>query len=491
MNPRLDELIMQSFAKAPTEPCLWWRGTWWSRGAIDELVVECEERLLKSGFSRGQRLGLVLPNSPIMLASCIAAWRIGGAVVPVNPNLKSPPVPEYLKSVDVFGAIVSREVEGLVDFIADAGIPVAPAALNDAAPVIDGRTAAPDTGSDIAVLFHTAGASGDVKAVPITHNNILTLLSSILEMIPSMDEDDVILNAIPNHHSFGFVVAGIMPIASGMPQVIIPSVVPPKTTLSAIRSTGVTIIPTLPLMLGILLGGERDIAPMSKVKLVFYGGGELMPGVAAKAKEVFGVEPLEGYGLTEASSVLAFTPAEDSIKPGVSGKILSCFDAEVRDINGNLQPYNEDGVLWIHGDAVAGGYYRAEAISAERFRDGWFDTQDIVRIDEDGYITIVSPAGDVIMVGGVPVYPGEIETILKGHPEISEVAVVGMPRGLKGEYVRACVVLKEGSTLKPRDIVMYGRGKLPNYKAPRSIRILPELPKNNLGKILKKELRGV
>jgi long-chain acyl-CoA synthetase len=188
--------------------------------------------------------------------------------------------------------------------------------------------------------------------------------------------------------------------------------------------------------------------------------------------------------------VLAVTPAENAIRPGASGKILSCFDAEVRDNDGNLQPYNVDGRLWIHGAAVADGYYRAEGISAERFRDGWFDTQDIVRIDEDGYITIVSAAGDVITAGGALIYPGEIEAILKGHPEIADAAVIGMPRGTKGEYVQACVVLKEGSTLRPRDIVVFVRRKLPNYKAPRSVRILPELPKNNLGKVLRKELRG-
>jgi long-chain acyl-CoA synthetase len=215
-----------------------------------------------------------------------------------------------------------------------------------------------------------------------------------------------------------------------------------------------------------------------------------MPGVAERAKEIFGVAPLEGYGLTEASSVLAVTPGEGAIKPGASGKILSCFEAEVRGETGELLPFDNDGRLWIRGEGTAKGYYRAPDLSAERFKDGWFDTQDVVRIDEDGYITIVSPAVDVIMVGGVPVYPGEIEAVLKGHPDIAEVAVIGFPRGPTGETVRACVVLKEGSSARSRDIVMYARSKLPNYKAPRSVRILPELPKDSIGKVLKKELRG-
>ncbi|MDR1516108.1 MAG: AMP-binding protein [Synergistaceae bacterium] len=490
MNHRVEELVMQNFAKAPTEPCLWWRGAWWSRGALEEMAMECEESLVKSGFSSGRRLALVLPNSPLLLASCIAAWKLGGAVVPVNPQLKHPPLVEYLRSVDVFGAIVSREIEGLVEHVNAGGIPAASASLNDAAPPISGRDSLPDGDSENAVLFHTGGAGGDVKAVPIKHGNIITLLSSILETIPSMDEEDVILNAIPNYHSLGFVVGGIMPLASGMPQVVIPSFVPPKNTLTAIRTAGVTIIPAVPALLGILLGGEREIAPMSKVKLVFYGGGELTPSVAQRVRDIFGVEPLEGYGLTEASSVLAVTPDAGSAKPGSSGKILPCFEAEVRDEDGGILPFNSDGRLWLRGDAVTRGYYRTPELTAERFKDGWFDAQDIVRIDEDGFITIVSPAVDVIMVGGVPVYPGEIETVLKSHQDIAEAAVVGVPGGIKGETIKAYVVPKEGSAVRPYDIVKYGRSQLPNYKAPRSVRLLDSLPKDSFGKVLKKELRG-
>lgn len=495
-NHRLDDIILKSCEQAPTEPCLWWRGAWWSRGTLAEMAKECEESLARSGFSRGHRLALVLPNCPAMLASSIAAWRLGGSIVPVSPNLKYPALPEYLKSVDVFGAVVSREISGqpgLLDLIRSAGVPAAAAQLDDAPPVIEGARARPDGDSDVAALFHTAGASGDVKAVQITHSNILTLLSSILEGIPDLDEDDVILNAIPNHHSLGFVVGGILPLAAGMPQVTVSSLLPPKGVLTAIRSAGVTIMPAIPMMLGILLA-DRDVTPFSKVKLVFYGGGELTPAIAARTREVFGVEALEGYGLTEASGVLAVTPraAVRTARPGTSGKILSCFEAEVRGDDGRVLPFGTDGRLWIRGGAVAKGYFRAPALTAERFRDGWFDTQDIVRIDEDGYITIVSAAVDVIVIGGVPVYPGEIEAILRQHPEIADAAVIGMPRGAnKGTYARACVVLKEGSALRPRDIVHYARTKLPNYKAPRSVRILTELPRNSLGIVLKRELRNV
>ncbi|MDR0652999.1 MAG: AMP-binding protein [Synergistaceae bacterium] len=489
MNVRLDEIILKDCASAPTELCFWWRGTWWSRSALEEMAAECAANLVRSGFTAGQRLGLVMPNCPLMLASCIAVWQLGGTVVPVNPQLKHPSVPEYLRSVGVFGAVVSREMWNMAEYISGSGIAAVSADPGDSIPPMTGRDGEPDAGSKLAALFHTSGVGGTSKAVPITHRNIVALLESIVEAIPGIDEDDVVLNAIPNYISLGFVVGGILPLAAGIPQVLVSSFTPPKNALLAIREAGVTVIPAVPVMLSILLGGEKKITPVSKVKLVFYGGGKLMQGIAERVREVFGVPPLSGYGLTEASSVLAVTPSEDAVREGASGKILPCFEAKVVGASGELAHFNEEGRLWIKGGAVASGYYRTPELSSERFRDEWFDTQDIVKIDPDGYITIVSPVFDVITVEGMSVYSGEIESILNLHPEIKEAAVIGVSRGRKGEYARAYVTLKEGSELKPKDILAYGRTRMPNYKAPRSVKILDELPTDNLGKVLKHELR--
>jgi long-chain acyl-CoA synthetase len=454
------------------------------------MVAECESNLASSGFSAGHRLGLVMPNSPLLLASCVAAWKLGGSVAPVNPQLKYPPLAEYLDSVGVFATIVSNEIKHAAERISAAGIPAVGVGLGDSIPTINGRASVTDAEPGVAALFHTSGAGGSAKTVPITHGNIITLLDAILEAIPSMSEDDVILNAIPNYHSLGFVVGGILPLAAGIPQVLASSFTPPKNALYAIRTAGVTIIPSVPMMLSILLGGERNIAPMSKVKMVFCGGGVLMPGIAERAREIFGVTPLLGYGLTEASGVLAVTPSEDAVRPGTSGRVLPCFEAKVVGEDGASAPFNTVGRLWIRGDAVAAGYYGAPDMSSERFKDGWFDTQDVVRMDEDGYITIVSPAVDVIVSGGMPVYAREIEEVLERHPQIAKAAVIGAPRGRRGEIARAYVVLEEGCSLKPRDIINYGRARLPNYKAPRSVKILAELPTDNLGKVLKHELRS-
>jgi long-chain acyl-CoA synthetase len=454
------------------------------------MIMECEQNLTKSGFTAGQRLGLVLPNSPLFLASCAAVWRLGGTVVPVSPQSKYPRLHEYLEAVGAAGAVVSRDAENAADTLARAKIPFARVDLSDAIPEMPCEPKRPDEDSANAVLFHTGGATGVVKAVPITHANIAALLVSIREAIPAMNDDDVVLNAIPNYHSLGFVVGGILPLASGIPQVLPPPLTSTKNALAAIRSSGVTIIPALPIILGILLGGDRNITPMTKVKMVFCGGGELSPAIAERAREAFGVKPLAGYGLTEASSVLAVTPSEKDAKPGSSGRILSCFEAKVVGEDGQALPPGADGRLWIKGGAVARGYYGSPELSAGRFKDGWFDTQDIVRVDESGFITIVAPSADVITVEGMRVYTGEIEAVLREHPEIKDAAVVGVPRGERGEYARAYVTLEDGSAMRPREIVAWGRSRLPNYKAPRSVKIVGELPTNGFGKVLKHELRG-
>jgi len=482
---------MQHCANRPADPCLWWKGAWWSRGALEEMSLECEDILRDSGFSPGQRLALFLPNSPAFLSCCIAAWRLGGAVVPINPQLRSPSLRDYLQKTDVFGAVTSGRNAELKEVLEEAGIPSVTAELSDSTPRFTGRAdARPDEDSEMAVLFHTAGVSGAAKAVPISHGNIVALLSAILEQIPSINEDDVILNALPNHHSLGFVAGGIMALACGIPQVIVPSFMPPKTTIAAMRAARASVVPAVPLMLAVLLNSERDMTPLSKVRLVFAGGGKISPELSERTREVFGVGVLEGYGLTEASSVLAVTPGEDAVKPGTCGRLLSCFEAELRDEEGNVLPFESEGRLWIRGDAVASGYYREPGLSAERFRDGWFDTQDVVRIDDDGYITIVSRVVDVIMVGGLAVYPTEVENVLQRHPAVAHSAAIGAPRGVKGEMVKAFVVLKEGASLHPRELIAFCRSHLPNYKVPRAVKILPQLPRDSFGKVLKKDLRG-
>lgn len=477
MNNRLDKLVTGSLSSAPNETCIWWRDAWWSRGALAEMAADCEDSLRGSGFSAGQRLALFLPNSPIFLACCIAAWRLGGTVAPINPRLKSPSLREYLEGLEVFGAVTAGNIEGLDEALADAGVQavsVEPGG-NDSLPVFSGRVRTPDPDSEMAVLFHTAGVSGAAKAVPITHHAVTSMLESILELIDEIGEDDVILNALPNYHSFGFVIGGVLPLVLGMPQVLLPSFMPPKRTIAAMRRAGVTIVPAIPMMLSVLGGSERDMTPLSKVRYVFAGGGKISPELAARTKEVFGVDVLEGYGLTEASSVLAVTPpGKGASRPGACGRVFSCFDVEVRDSEGRPLPCGEEGRLFIRGPAVAKGYYRAPELSAERFKDGWFDTQDIVRIDEEGFITIVARAVNVILVGGLPVYPTEVENVLLRHPSVANALAVGVARGHKGEVVKANVVLKEGASLQPRELFAFCRKCLPNYKVPRSIRILSD-----------------
>lgn len=378
---RLEALIAAEAERAPTEPCLWWRGEWWSRGALYEMANDCEASLRESGFSSGDRLALVLPNSPALLAASIAAWRLGGTIVPVSRNIRPAALIELMRRAGVFGAIVSAQRASLLDSLRLAGIPCSPAALDDASPAIEGKWSVQPGSSDTAALFHTDAPGGAIAAVPITHSNIMTLLSSIADSIPDLDEDDVMLNAIPNRHAFGLIVGGIFPLVSGMPQVLVPSMAKPKASLMASRIADVTIMPVNPTMLRMMLASE-DVPPLSKVRMLFCGGAT-DEETDRRARAEFGVGPLRGFGMPEASGLISFT-LPDEEPDGSFGRILPCIEHEIRDDSLSPMPPGSTGTLWISGDAVCGGYFASPELTERRFRDGWFDTEISAMIDERG-----------------------------------------------------------------------------------------------------------
>ena len=490
MDLRLEERIIEKLNTLSSEPIVWWQKTWWSRGAFLELVAECERLLSKSCFKPGQRLALLLPNSPILLAASIAVWRLGGAVVPIDYRCGYVSLIKQLKHADVFAAVTFRGCANIVPLISEEGIPCVITPLDAPGDEIAGRPSTQESG-DTAVIFYTSGMTGEPKAVPLTHKNILSCIDAATAHSETgrITDDDVFLNALPNSNAFGLVCGGILPLVNGAREAVLSSFMPPEATMDAMKSAEVTVITAVPTMIALMLGAvARGFNPPHGLRYILSGGDRLPAGFAKRAKDALNTPIIEGYGLTEASSVVSLSPGSDKVRPCTVGTLLSCVEAEIRGEDGRALPPDEDGDLWLRGDSVASCYYRNPELTAERFVDGWFNTGDIGRFDKDGYLSLVARTSEVIFVGGFKVYAEEVERVMLEHPSVAEAAVIGVPRSISGEIVKAFIVPKKGSKVTAKELIDSCRKKLAYYKVPRIIEFLDKMPRSSIGEIVRRKL---
>lgn len=488
MEKTLDKIITEKLERLASDPVIWWQKTWWSRGALLELIAACESGLRRGGFRAGQSLALLLPNSPVFIALAAAVWRLGGVIVPVDYRSGYVSMIKQLKHANVFGAVTYRGKSDIAPLISEEGIPCVITGLDSPPEQIPGRSTEPD-GGGLAVIFYTSGTTGEPKAVPITHKNLIANIEACMAHIHELTEDDVFLNALPNYNSFGFVTAALLPLAAGIRQVILTSFMPPDAAMTTMKDAQVTIVPAVPTMISLLFGAAaRGFLPSRNLRYIISGGDSLPPGFYERSVRELGVPLLEGYGLTEATAVVAMTPGEKGRKSDSVGTLLANIEAEIRGDDGEVLPAGSEGGLWLRGPSVATSYYRDEALTAERFSGGWFNTNDIACFDEDGYLYLVSRASDMIFVGGFKVYALEVERVLMEHPAVAQVAVVGVPRSISGEIVKAFVVLKKGEKATPKELIQFSRKKLSYYKVPRIVEFLSEMPRSDIGEILKRKL---
>lgn len=477
---RLEEIICDNLEKLQADPFICWQKTWWSRGAFLGLVNECEHRLKESRFKSGQKIALLLPNSPIMLAVTVAVWRLGGTIVPIDYRSAYVTLIKQLTHADVFAAITFTGCQNIVPLISEEGIPCFITPLDAPGDLIAGRASAEES-SDSAVIFYTSGTTGESKAVALTHLNLISMINSCVNHLGDISEDDVILNALPNFNALGFVSGSLISLVKGLPQVTLQSFMPVKATWSIVKEAEVTIIPAVPTMIALLLGAAAlGLDRTTSLKYILSGADKLPDSFAKRCMDILGVPIIEGYGLTEASSVVSLAPGVDKIKPGKLGTLLSCVEAKICDELGNLVPLGNEGHLWIRGESVASSYYRNSKLTEECFVDGWFNTNDIAKFDEEGYLSLVGRTTDVIFVGGFKVYAGEVEKVLLEHSSVAEVAVVGVPRSISGEIVKAFIVLKKEERTTSKELIEFCRKALSYYKVPRIIEFVEELPRSSI-----------
>jgi long-chain acyl-CoA synthetase len=293
---------------------------------------------------------------------------------------------------------------------------------------------------------------------------------------------------IPQFHSFGFTVMTVTPLILGASAWYLPRF-SPAAVVSTIAEKRVTVLLAVASMYGALARmKEADPAALASLKLAISGGEPLPLRIARPFKERFGIDIMEGYGLTETSPVVSVNLPWGH-RSGSVGRALPGIVVTTVDENGRSLPPGHEGELVIRGHCVMCGYHNRPEATAAVIREGALHTGDVGRVDPDGFIHITGRAKEMMIVGGENVFPLEIETALCDHPAISEAAVVGVPDDVRGEVPLAYVVLHEGATLSDHEIRSFCRQRLPGYKVPREIRVAQELPRGPTGKILKRALK--
>jgi len=344
---------------------------------------------------------------------------------------------------------------------------------------------------DVAVLQYTGGTTGVAKGAMLTHRNLMANMLQCHGIFTMVLEEgqETIIAPLPLYHIYAFTVHCMVLLETGNHSVLIPN---PRDipgfikTLQGQPFSGFVGLNTL----FVALCGQEDFRNIdfSKLKLTISGGMALTKDAADQWKKVTGCDIAEGFGMTETSPVVSFNPYHN-IKLGTIGMPVPGTTCKVIDEDGNELPIGEPGELCVKGPQVMKGYWQRPEATAETItEDGWLKTGDVAVIMEDGYMKIVDRKKDMIIVSGFNVYPNEVEEVIVAHPDIVEAAAIGIPDPKSSEAVKVFVVSKNPA-LTDKDVIAFARENLTGYKVPRFVEFRDELPKTNVGKILRRELR--
>jgi long-chain acyl-CoA synthetase len=340
---------------------------------------------------------------------------------------------------------------------------------------------------------YTGGTTGVSKGVMLTHANLSKQVQQLSAWFPKFSGGtEIMLGALPYFHVFGLSVSMNFSVHMGWSQVLVPRP-QPEPLLEAIRKFRPTFAPLVPTMyIGMLNHPDLKKTDMSCIKGAFSGSAPLPVEVIHDFEKMTGAVIVEGFGLTETTPVTHVNPFGGVRKVGSIGIPISDTEARIVSLEDGITdvPVGERGELIVSGPQIMKGYRGMDDETANTLRNGWCYTGDIATMDEDGYFYIVDRKKDMIIAGGFNVYPRDIDEVLYQHPKVQEACSIGVPDPKRGENVKVFVVLKEGETATEEELIEYCKTKLAKYKLPSEIEFRKELPKTNVGKILRKQLKA-
>jgi long-chain acyl-CoA synthetase len=525
----LPQLLARSASKFPDRPAILFYGRVIRYRELDNLADRFAQALLRMGIGKGSVVGLMLPNLPQTVIAFYGALRTGATVTMVNPLYVGPEIKQQVTDAGCETLLVLDQfyprvepllrntclkrviVTGVQDYLpwykrllyplkawregSRVRIPSRPGvepfrALLDASPGPPAVEASPE---DTALLQYTGGTTGIPKGVVLTHQNLVANTWQCRRWCPFREGEEVVLGGLPFFHVYGMSVCLNLALSMGSTLVLLPRFQVGEV-LQAIVRHRVTVFPGIPAMYAAINSYQRiERYDLRSIRICISGAGPLHPSVQERFESLTGARLVEGYGLTEAAPVTHVNPIEqpvDKRRRRSIGVPLPDTDARIMDVETGRRELaiGDIGELVIRGPQVMRGYWHRDEETRQVLRDGWLYTGDMARRDADGYFYIEDRKKDMIKSGGENVYPREVEEVLLRHSKVKDAVVVGIPQELRGELIKAYVVLKDGETATPADLLEHCRRELAKFKVPKRVEFRTALPKTIVGKVLRRLL---
>jgi long-chain acyl-CoA synthetase len=493
LNPNLATLLTESEENFPERISIRLDDVAIPYAALEQTSKLVAGLLESKGISRGDRVGIMLPNVPHFPMVYFGILRMGARVVPMNVLLTAREIKHYLgnsgaRVVVAWEDFAPAAVEAAEEFGVEV-ISINPTNVGELIAGIDPYEGVAEVESDeTAVILYTSGTTGQPKGAELTHGNIRSNIESIEDLF-APTEEDVFFGGLPLFHVFGQTVAMNGAVSVGAEITLLPRFDPVKA-LEIIERDKVTIFMGVPTMYAAMLQvPNRSEFDISSLRLCVSGGAALPVEIIRAFEGEFNTPILEGYGLSETSPVASFGRVDMERKPGTIGTPIKDVEMRIVDEEGKVLGIGDIGELQIKGPNVMKGYWEMpEATEKAIDAEGWFSSGDMATVDSDGYYSIVDRKKEMILRGGYNVYPREVEEVLYEHPAIAEAAVMGIPHDDLGEEIVAIISFKEGESATVEEITAHAKEGVAAYKYPRHILIVDALPKGPTGKILKREI---
>ena len=462
---------------------------------FEAAVMRTARMLAAKGVSKGDVVSLLLPNSVEYVIAYFACWQIGALAGPINSLLKSQEIAYVISNSEARALLVNSEFLPLIETIRDELTTLrAIVTFDNEAGATREQTTGADPTVDIdadheAIIIYTSGTTGKPKGCLLTHGNVIANARQISSWL-GFTAKDRLLTIMPLFHMNAVSVTTMSALYAGGS-----TVVSPKFSASRfwqiISDYQITSFGSVATMLSMLLSTYPDGVPRelktNQLRFAMCGSAPVPAEVLRRFEDQFNCLVVEGYGLSESTCRSTFNPPDQRRRPGSCGvpigNEMRVVDEEDREV-----PDGELGEIVLRGENILKGYYKNDTANATAFRNGWFHTGDIGYRDADGFYFIVDRKSDMIIRGGENIYPREIDEVLYQHPDIAAAAAVGVKDELYGEEVAAVVVLKPGANTTEQEVIDYCKTRLADFKCPKTVHFVEDIPKGPTGKLLKREL---